>query len=224
MPFLIFFLSFFLSLTKGSQTVSPINQSDSAKDLALFLRKYYPANGYPIFTFLSELKEAITKDPLKPHSPEIILKINESYNLHPLIFMMVIKALDNTELILHVCLMMKKYFEYESYVHNLKRCYLMGSYEIDTNQTIQLIFNRFDQLIRSQMKRAFVDPTKRDNDLKSRKRLAHLMLSILQRVSFSPSVKVEIYFACQKLSTRSYFMIMKGTLSELILTLFGEPK
>jgi hypothetical protein len=170
MPFLILFLSFLLCLSKATLTYPPIDQSDedyssstnlnvlkdlSAKDLELFLKKHYSKVGYPLFSFLSELKDAINKDPPRPHSLEVIFKVNESYALNPIVFMMIIKALDDEELVLHVCLMLKKFKIYEGYKRSLKECYLEHSYKILPEVKIKVIFHRFDRMIHFWMKKPF---------------------------------------------------------------------
>jgi hypothetical protein len=60
--------------------------------------------------------------------------------------------------------------------------------------------------------------------LSNRKHFAQLMLSILQRVSFSPTVKVKFSFAGQELSTRSYFMIMTGYIEGIMTNSFWGCK
>jgi hypothetical protein len=226
--------------TKRSHNIPPL--PDNRKDLQWILEAYNILRLYlignqeiisekdysdpkdPIFVLLSKMAKEIQKDPLKPQSPEIILEINQHYTSHPFRFMRTLNSLFDEELILHVCLMLKRYEKYEIYVKSLKNCYLEWSFNLLPEKKNQLIFECFDELIQSQMKAGFADPEEKDIVLNTRKLLAQLMLSIIQRISFSPNDEIKISFIAEKLSTRSYFMIMSSYIEELSTNSFWGAK
>jgi hypothetical protein len=236
MSFLILFISIFLCISKAnlsptehndeanSSTLNPdVSKDHNTGDLELVLKNNYP-DGYSTFTFLSELKGVIKKDPLKPQSPKTILEINGFYTAQPFCFMRTLNSLYDEELVLHVCLMLKKYEKDEIYVEWLNECYMEGSYHIHPENAIQVIFECFDELIQNLMKGAFSDSKEKTIVLNTRKHLAHLMLSILQRVSFSPFVEIEVPFTTQKLSTRFYYRIINGFIVRLTTASFWGSK
>jgi hypothetical protein len=226
--------------TKKSHNIPLI--PDNRKDLQWILKAYdkirfhlirnweimteedYSDRKQEYFGFLSKIGEAITKDPLNPHSSEILCEMNRLYTSGPFLFMKTLNSLYDEDLILHVCLMLKNFEKYETFVESLKNCYLEGSYKILPKKKMQVIFNCFDELIRSQMKRAIKDPKEMDHVLETRKYLAHLMLSMLQRIRFSPSFKVEFSFACEKLSIKSYFIIIYSYIEGITVNSFRESK
>jgi hypothetical protein len=178
----------------------------------------------PNIGILAKIAEAIKIDPIKPHSYEIVNEIDQLCKFHLPLFMETLNSLYSEELVLHVCLMINKIARHKLYVAELEVCYVEGSHEIIPWKKIDVIFNCFDELIRNQMKEEFLSPEERDIDLKYRKYLAHLMLSILSKVSFSPTKQVKLSFASREISTRSYYMIMTGYIEGLTTNSFLGAK
>jgi hypothetical protein len=137
------------------------------------------------------------------------------YTSNSLEFLKIINFLDDVHLVFLVGSVF--YFEkHEQYLRVKELYYYTPSNKTNFQSNICVIFEDFEAGFWRLMKIPFLDSDSRDLQVENLKNLAHLMLSILQKVNFPTSLKVVVQFKFGCLSPKSFIKIMTSFVNGIL--------